>query len=260
MGTVSKALSLLTYFSRSRTEIGLTDMVKLSGINKATVHRLLSELVQHGIIEQTAEKRHYRLGPALTILGSLREAAVPIREISKGILKRISELTGETAHLSLLRNELLHVVSFAYSSRHGSRVTMEDVTQITFHSTSSGLAVLSFSSQDFLKKVLSKPLEKHTSLTEINLKKIEKKLLSFRRNYLAESISGFELDVHSQACPIFDSSRRCIGAVAIAAPVSRMGTSSINVITSALRKAAVELTNSIGGVFPEDFKNLNCNE
>ena len=42
MGTVTKALSLLTFFTQTRPEIGLSDLTLLSGMNKATTHRLLS--------------------------------------------------------------------------------------------------------------------------------------------------------------------------------------------------------------------------
>ena len=44
MGTVSKALSLLTNFNQSRTEIGLSEIARLAGVNKATAYRLLSEV------------------------------------------------------------------------------------------------------------------------------------------------------------------------------------------------------------------------
>ena len=44
MGTVSKALSLLTLFSHARPTIGLSDVTRLSGLNKATAYRLLGEL------------------------------------------------------------------------------------------------------------------------------------------------------------------------------------------------------------------------
>ncbi|MEY8842621.1 helix-turn-helix domain-containing protein, partial [Cribrihabitans sp. XS_ASV171] len=37
MGTVSKALSLLTHFNHNRLEMGLSDITRASGMNKATV-------------------------------------------------------------------------------------------------------------------------------------------------------------------------------------------------------------------------------
>jgi len=50
MGTVSKALSLLNYFSRSQSHIGLSEMARLTGMNKTTVHRMLTELQDQGFV------------------------------------------------------------------------------------------------------------------------------------------------------------------------------------------------------------------
>ncbi|MDZ4137053.1 MAG: helix-turn-helix domain-containing protein, partial [Paracoccaceae bacterium] len=48
MGTVSKALVLLGVFTRQRPLVGLSDFARLSGMNKATCHRMLTELTEFG--------------------------------------------------------------------------------------------------------------------------------------------------------------------------------------------------------------------
>ncbi len=80
MGTTSKALSLLDFFSRAQPLIGLSQMSRLAGINKASTHRLLGELADFGLVEQVTPGREYRLGPAFLRLAALREQNVPMRE------------------------------------------------------------------------------------------------------------------------------------------------------------------------------------
>lgn len=82
MGTVTKALNLLSFFTQNRHEIGLSDLTRLSGLNKATVYRLMGELQAAGFVEQVGPDRAYRLGPELLRLAALREAAVPILSVS----------------------------------------------------------------------------------------------------------------------------------------------------------------------------------
>ena len=50
MGTVSKALELLDLFTRGRPQIGLSELARLSQVNKATCFRLMSELQNHGLV------------------------------------------------------------------------------------------------------------------------------------------------------------------------------------------------------------------
>lgn len=254
MGTVSKALSLISFFSRSTPQIGLSEMTRLSGLNKATVYRLLSELAEQGFVEQVGTGREYRLGPVFPRLAALREASVPTREVAQQVLGRLSDATGETAHMSLRQGDDLTVVSFSYSPRHGTRVTMEDAERIDFHSTSSGLAVLAHSPRDFAEHILTAPLARRTEHTETDPDALRVLLDKVRDTGIAESVSGHEMDVHSHACPVFDAGQGCIGAVAVAAPVARMTPELRDIIRREVTRAALDMTRLLGGFVPDDFK------
>ncbi|MDX5383706.1 MAG: IclR family transcriptional regulator [Rhodobacterales bacterium] len=253
MGTVVKALSLLDHFSRTRPEIGLSDMARLAGLNKATTYRLLSELQQGGFVEQTGSGREYRLGPAVLRLAALREAAVPLRDMAARALQSLSDATDETAHLSLLQGDRLSMLSYAYSPRHGTRVTMEDAQVLAFHATSSGLAVLAFSPPEMIDRILSAPLDKRTEDTLTDPAAIRAVLAGVRRTGIAESVGGFEKDVHSHAVPLFDAHSRVIGAMAVAAPVARMTPALTALIRRELWQNATGLTRALGGFPPDGF-------
>lgn len=254
MGTVSKALSLLGYFSRAHSQIGLSEMTRLSGLNKATVYRLLSELTDQGFVEQVGSGREYRLGPVYLRLAALREAAVPTREVAQKVLGRLSEITGETAHMTVLQGDILATLAYVYSTQHGTRVTMEDAERINFHSTSSGLVVLAFNGEDLADHVLSQPLERRTSRTETDPDVIRAQARDVYKTGIAENVSGFEEDVHSHGCPLFDAQQKCFGAVAVAAPVARMTPDLRATIRHEVVRSSLEMTRLLGGFPPDDFK------
>lgn len=253
MGTVSKALSLLTYFNHGRTEIGLSDLTRLSGMNKATVYRLMGEMQEPGFVEQADGDRSYRLGPQVLRLAALREAAVPILSVSRRVLKDLSEETGETTHLSLVQGTQLNSLSHAYSPRHAARVMMEDAEVLTYHGTASGLAVLAYADPEFVDAVLSGPLHSHTAATVTDPEAIRRQLEEVRRSGMAQSVGGFEAEVHSHAVPVFGADRQVIGALAVAAPVSRMTPEQAVLIPAALHRAGQTLTHRIGGAAPADY-------
>ncbi len=253
MGTVTKALSLLTFFSQTRPEIGLSDLTRLSGMNKATVYRLLSELQEGGFVEQAGTDRAYRLGPEVLRLAALREASVPILTVSRGVLDRLSAATGETTHVSLVREDRLNTIAHAYRGRHATCVMMDDAEVISFHGTASGLAVLAFADAAVTEAVLAEPLPPHTDDTLTDPAAIRAVLETVRAEGIAESIGGFEADVHSHAAPIFGPDGKPLGALAVAAPVSRMTPELRSQIRSELRRAALELTRDIGGICPPAY-------
>lgn len=253
MGTVAKALSLLELFNSSRPGIGLSDVARLSGLNKATAYRLLGELQAQGFVEQVGNDRSYRLGPEILRLAALREAAVPLLAVAREVLGHLSTVTGETAHISQVHGRRLNTLTFAYGARHGTQVRMEDAEVLSFHATSSGLAVLGFAPQDFVDDILSRPLTAHTSETRTDPAGIRTILAQVRACGIAESIDGFEVDVHSHAVPVFGPDAQPIGALAIATPASRMTDPLKSRIRAELRQGARDLTQRTGGFLPPDF-------
>jgi DNA-binding IclR family transcriptional regulator len=253
MGTTSKALSLLEFFSRATPTIGLSELARRSGLNKATTYRLMGEMAAHGFVEQIGAGREYRLGPAFLRLAALREHAVPMREMAQSVLVGLSEATGETAHMSLLQGEILATLTYSYSQAHGTSVMMEDAEVLTLHATSSGLAVLAFSPPEFVDAVLSRPLAARTRHTLTDPKKIRALLPGIRAAGCAPSVGGFEEDVYSHAVPLFDAASVCIGAVAVAAPVTRMTEASRRLIRTELMRRTLDLTRLFGGFPPQDF-------
>ncbi|MEX0302317.1 MAG: IclR family transcriptional regulator [Leisingera sp.] len=258
MGTVSKALSLLTYFNHGRTGIGLSDLTRLSGMNKATVYRLMSELQESGFVEQTDGDRMYRLGPQVLRLAALREAAVPILSVSRRVLRDLSDETGETTHLSLLQETQLNSLSHAYSPRHATKVMMEDAEVLALHATASGLAVLAYTDPGFAETVLAASLQAHTSATITDPAHLRAQLEEIRSTGIAYSDSGFEEEVYSHAVPVFGSDRQVIGALAVAAPSSRMTEELKIFIQQALLRAGATLTHRIGGSPPADYPQENA--
>lgn len=253
MGTTSKALSLLDLFSRSTPEIGLSDLARRAKLNKATTHRLLTEMAAHGFVEQTGSGRAYRLGPVFLRLAALREASVPMRDVAMDVLHRLSQKTGETAHMSLLQGEQLFTTAFTYATAHGTQVRMEDAEELTLHATSSGLAVLAFSAADFVDQALSGPLSALTPETIIDPAEIRRQLVPFRKQGFAVSVGGFEVDVHSHAVPLFDALSVCIGSIAVAAPVTRMEAKLQRLIQCELLEKSAQLTRLLGGFPPTGF-------
>jgi IclR family transcriptional regulator, acetate operon repressor len=250
MGTVSKALELLNFFSRQRPLIGLSDLARLAEVNKATCFRLLSELADHGLVEQVGAGREYRLGPGLLRLATLREAAVPTRDAAMPILQSLAAATGETAHAALLVAGQLRTLAYAYDNSQITRVTMEDAEALPFHATSSGLVVLAFQPPAFLTGVLSQPMARLTHQTDTDPQSLKARLAEIKAKGHAESSGTFQTDVHSFAVPLFDAEGRCTGSLAVAALASRVTETQRRHILQTLQEAGRALTRQWGGTLP----------
>ncbi|HMS96416.1 MAG TPA: IclR family transcriptional regulator, partial [Tabrizicola sp.] len=213
---------------------GLSDLARLSQVNKATCYRLMGELQNHGLVEQVGAAREYRLGPAVLRLAALREAHVPMRDAAMPVLQGLAQATGETAHVSVLSGGQLRSIAHAYSGDFGTKVIMDDVHVLPFHATSSGMAVLAHLDAATQSAELIKPLTARTSSTETDPARLALRLKEIASQGYAESAGGYEAEVHSFAVPLFDSVGACNGGLAVASPHSRVSPEKTRVILTAL--------------------------
>lgn len=256
MGTTSKALGLLEFFTRARPSVGLSELARLSETNKATCFRLMSELVEHGLAEQVAASKEYRIGPAVLRLAALREATVPTREAAVPVLQALAAATGETAHMSHLVAGQLVTLAFAYPAAHGMRVMMEDADRLPFHATASGFAALAYLPAAEVDRILSLPLMARTAATPVNPAAVRARLAAVRAAGLASTADTFEADVSSFAVPLFDAQGAVQGALAVAAPALRMTDEARDLIPRRLVAAARQVMALWGGAIPSELSAL----
>lgn len=253
MGTITKALELLNYFSRSRPALGLGDFVRLSGRDKATVHRHLVELLENGFLEQHPENRAYRLGPAILRLTAVREATMPMRSVVAPIVERVAQDLGELVHFSLLQGTQLSPVFHADPGRYGTQVHFDEAEVLPLHATSSGLAVLAFGPPELRAAVLAGPLAPHASGTMTDPADIEAALAVTRACGLGINDRGFDDEVASVAAPVFGHDAAVAGALAVAVPVARMTAAKREAIRAALPDGVAQVTAAIGGHLPPEL-------
>jgi len=86
--------------SRNRGGLRLADVVKDSGLEHPTVHRILKGLMAEGLVMQDAGSRRYLLGPLVFELGLAAASQFNLPDIFRPSLQRIAERTGDTVFLT----------------------------------------------------------------------------------------------------------------------------------------------------------------
>ena len=100
--TLHRAASIVRLVaSRNRPGMRLTDVVKFSGLQRPTAHRILKGLIAEGLLTQDAESRLYCLGPLVFELGLAAAPQFNLCDICRPSLQRLAEKTGDTVFLSV---------------------------------------------------------------------------------------------------------------------------------------------------------------
>jgi DNA-binding IclR family transcriptional regulator len=217
MTTVDKAMTLLRQFSLDQLEIGLTDLSKMMGEDKAVVRRLLISLMKSGFIEQNPENQRYFLGSGFLALARLREATVPMVRATQIVSSWLCKKTNETVHVSIAGETGMSTVAYNLPPR-GNVINLRPADRYPFHSSSSGLAYLSFCGRETQERILKLPRERLTRFTVTDVDDLRELFATTRAQGYACTRNTVEEGVASVAMPFFLGSEDPSGTISIAVP------------------------------------------
>lgn len=247
MKTVDKALSVLDQFSMEHTEIGLNELSRMAGLDKAATRRLLVALSKHGFIEQVADTRKYRLGHGFLRLARIREATVPMAQAAQDVAEWLVAQANETAHVSVPGNQGMTTIAHQLPKR-GNVINIVPSEVLYYHATASGLSYLAFAGAETADRLLSLKREKIASGTVTSKSELKRMLQTFRAQGYAQTRNSFEDDVSSIAMPFFRDVSDPAGAIALALPKNDMTDARRDDLLPLLREAVSRLEKALTGL------------
>ena len=139
--SIEKSIQLLDCFWQVRRPLSLSELERMTGWAKSTIHGLLASMLDSAVIEQNATDGKYRLGYHLFELGSAVSQGWNVPEICKPHLQGIVDRLHESAYLARLSGDELILVDC--EEPHTSfRVASEAGTRLPLHCTSQGKIIL----------------------------------------------------------------------------------------------------------------------
>jgi IclR family transcriptional regulator, KDG regulon repressor len=220
--SVSRALDIITLVSMKKGGMGVTEISKQIDINKSSVHRILSTLVQYNYIEQDIESGRYKLGYKFLEMGSKLLESIDLREEAKPFLEELENETNEVIHLVVFdQGEVVYIEklegneTLRMHSKVGKRAPM--------HCTSVGKAILAHLPTNVVIDILDrKGMPIHTDKTIRDKDVFIQELKQVKQTGFALDLEENEYGITCIAAPIFDHSRKVIAAVSISGPTLRM--------------------------------------
>ncbi len=247
MKTVDKALGVLDQFSLENRELGLSELARMAGLDKAATRRLLVAMAKHGFIEQSVETKKYRLGHGFLRLARIREATVPVSRIAQEVVDRLVGETNETAHVSL--PGALGMVTIAHRLPNRGRVIKINPAELLFyHATASGLAYLAFATDATRDRLLSLKRDKIAQETITDEASLRTALKGFQAQGYSQTRNSFESDVASVGMTFQDGDDDPTGAIALALPKADMTDARRAELLPLLREAVARIERALTGL------------
>jgi DNA-binding IclR family transcriptional regulator len=246
MKTVDKAMNILRQFSLEKLEIGLNDLAKMTGQDKAVTRRILLSLSAHGFVEQNPENKKYFLGHGFLSLARLREATVPMGKAAQNVAEWLSERTNETVHVSIPGRTGMATIAYRLPAR-GNIINLRPADVYPFHASASGLAYLSSCTEETRKLLFGQKREKLTRFTLVEDDELESKIANTQSRGYACTRNTVEIGVSSVAMPFFSDGNDPAGTIAIAVPDLNLTPEHERFLAEALRAGINKLEHALVG-------------
>ena len=214
-----RTIRLLKQFTAGRPELGLAEISKLAGLNKATTHRLLQALLSEAMLDRDKDSGRYRLGPAVLALGMQALASGDLRVRARPLMKQLAAESGESATLEVPVEDTMLIID-EISGNHRVAAGGNVGTRWAMHATSTGKAIIAFSEDGMAR--LGERLTPLTARTITTHQGLEEQLGEIRRRGFAESVDELEDGFTGVGTVVRGSGGEIVAAMSICGPTQRM--------------------------------------
>ena len=242
LGVTGKAFSILEVVSQNAEATTMPEIVRLTGMTKPTAHRIVSLLVEMGFLERDHFDRGYIEGGSLVGLAHRTLAAAAPRSLRHTILKRMSELVGETCNYGVLSGgEVIYLDRVEGKWPLGLR--FDAGSRVPAHCTAIGKLMLSRLPEAQSKATISAmPRPSYSANTIIGTEELLEALVEIRRDGIGTDNQEFMHGVVCVAVPVTGEEGRSFGGIAISAPEARMTLNEMLGFVPQMREAAALLS------------------
>jgi DNA-binding IclR family transcriptional regulator len=196
---LGKTMQILLAFTIDRTVLRFCELQVRTGLPKATLHRLLGDLVGARLLERVDDR--YRLSRLMFELGMRASEERTLLEIATPFLEDLYELTHETVHLGVREgHEVVYVAKLGGHRQVSSPSSVGG--RMPLHATAIGKTLLAWAPREVQDEVLAKRLRRCSPRTIVNRVVLRQQLCEV----LASGVA-------------FEHEESAIGVACVAAPV-----------------------------------------
>ncbi|MFH2065480.1 MAG: IclR family transcriptional regulator [Pseudomonadota bacterium] len=244
--SVNRAMDILFLFTNATPRLGITDMSKLLGLTKPTVHGLVQTLAKRGFLYQDSETRKYSLGLKIHELGTILSCTLKINQVGAGPARRLADATNYMIRIAIWdRGEIL--VTFNVFPGSQTINYQQLGPRVPAYCSASGKALLSMMPSkriaQYLKETTLKPFTPNTITTAKDLKK---ELEKARSNGYAEDHEEYLPGLFCVSAPIFNQSGNPYAAISVSGGFHFFSNEELDTISQQMKETAAEISRSMG--------------
>ena len=224
----------------------LSELSRDLGLSKSTLSGLLSTLEQYGLVERDPDSRVFRLGLGLLDLGGAVLRRLDVRELAGPSLRRLSEVSGETAILHVRDGEEAVIADRSEPPRQLKVVAPLGHRLPPFAGSVAKAILATLPEREAAALVYSRPLPTFTPRSITAPDEYLAELARVRKDGYALEDDEYLAGVRAVSAAILDTGGRAVATLSVAAVHARVTNERIGALGPLVAEAARDVSNRIG--------------
>lgn len=228
------------------TGVTYSEIVAALELPKSSVHRVLKSLTGLGYLNFNPETKRYFGSLRLAALGAEVMSHFHLREHVRPYLLKLHRETDHTTNLAVLDRTVGVFIDKIESKDFGIKLFSEIGKTFPLHCTSLGKALLAFSSEDAVVRLLESPLKALTEKTITEPEVLKRELALIREQGYAIDNEEITRGIMCVASPVFGFNGEVACAISITFPAYIKQDRGIEREIAAIKKFAALISSSLG--------------
>lgn len=250
MKSLRSGLRVLLEFESGPRDLGVTELANRCGLSKSQVAKILSALVDSGLVAQDPQTRTYHLGQRSHLLGSRFTTHDALCQAATPVMRELLNRSGHSVRLSIPHgDQSLYLIGlegpyFIDTGWHcGSCVPMG--------ASSAGRVMMAFMPPAERERLLAIPVPALTTDTVRDRAKIEPLVELARETGYCMQRNETSIGLGVISVPLFRADQQIVGALGTAFPAHLLQPSEEGPLIAALHDAARSISQRLGcAVYP----------
>jgi IclR family transcriptional regulator, KDG regulon repressor len=218
---LSRGLAILNYFDVEHNFAKASELSSQFGIPRASLHRILNELMSCGLIDYSPRTKLYSLSPKILEFTRSFYRSSNLIQIARPFISKIQEETSETASMHIIIEDERICVE-EVPSRHNLHWSVPPGRRGPLYAGAAGTVLLAFMNpirmHEILEEIKIKPLARNTPSS---VEELLGKISVIRDLGYAISEEEHYDGVAGIAAPVLDENGNSIASITVSVPMVR---------------------------------------
>lgn len=240
---LTRVMRVLEVFAQTPSP-SIADVARGADLPVSTAHRLVHEMIGHGLLERDDERR-LRMGVRLWELSVRSHRVLGLRDVALPYMEDLRAVVHQDVEIAVLAG-----TEVLYIERLGARGAVPNIARtaerLPAHSTSAGLVLLAHAPAELREPVLTGPLEAFTPQTVTDPAALRRTLATVRRQGYAVAPGLLTPGAKGVAVPLRDATGAVVAALSVIVPMREDHRS----LLPALLATGRGISRGLGSTFP----------